>query len=177
MKKILLVDDSALMRRVLCDIINSDNRFTVADEAINGEVALKLLKEKSYDAVVLDVNMPKMDGIELLKEIRKCNIKARVLMASTVTIEGAKITMDALELGALDFIHKPDWAYRCKDEEFVDQFVSTLDAVCSAKYPEFVNSIKTLETARESSKTVETIVRRNSSKITGNRIVALACSS
>ena len=116
------------------------------------------MKEKSYDAVVLDVNMPKMDGIELLKEIRKCNIKARVLMASTVTIEGAKITMDALELGALDFIHKPDWAYRCKDEEFVDQFVSTLDAVCSAKYPEFVNSIKTLETARESSKTVETIL-------------------
>ena len=177
MKKILVVDDSALMRRVLCDIINNDNRFTVADEAINGEVALKLLKEKSYDAVVLDVNMPKMDGIELLKEIRKCNIKARVLMASTVTIEGAKITMDALELGALDFIHKPDWAYRCKDEEFVDQFVSTLDAVCSAKYPEFVNSIKTLEAARESSKTVETIVRRNSSKITGNRIVALACST
>ena len=52
MKKILVVDDSALMRRVLCDIINADDRFKVVDEANNGEVALNLLMEKTYDAVV-----------------------------------------------------------------------------------------------------------------------------
>ena len=87
MKKILVVDDSALMRRVLCDIINSDERFQVVDEANNGEVALNLLQKNTYDAVVLDVNMPKMDGIELLKELKKQGIKAKVLMASTVTME------------------------------------------------------------------------------------------
>ena len=175
MKKILVVDDSALMRRVLCDIINSDERFKVVDEANNGEVALSLLQQNTYDAVVLDVNMPKMDGIELLKELKKRNIQARVLMASTVTMEGAKVTMDALELGALDFIHKPDWAYRCKSDEFVNNFLSLLDAVCKAKLVE--TTVKAREEADKSRKTIETIVRRNAQKITGKRIIALACST
>jgi len=175
MKKILVVDDSALMRRVLCDIINADERFKVVDEANNGEVALNLLQQNTYDAVVLDVNMPKMDGIELLKELKKQGIKARVLMASTVTMQGAKVTMEALELGALDFIHKPDWAYRCKSDEFVNNFVSLLDAVCNAKIVETTASAK--KEADKSRQTIETIVRRNSQKITGKRVIALACST
>ena len=106
MKKILVVDDSALMRRVFCDIINSDSRFHVEDRANNGVEALELLGRKTYDAVVLDVNMPQMNGLELLKELHDRKIAARVMMASTDTREGAKTTLDALELGALDFIHK-----------------------------------------------------------------------
>ena len=175
MKKILVVDDSALMRRVLCDIINADERFTVVDEANNGEVALNLLMQNTYDAVVLDVNMPKMDGIELLRELKKRGIKAKVLMASTVTMEGAKVTMDALELGALDFIHKPDWAYRCKNSEFIDNFLSLLDAVCKARLVE--TSVKASREAATSRETIEKIVRKNTQKITGKRIIALACST
>ena len=71
MKKILLVDDSALMRRVFCDIINKDARFSIADEAKNGLEALELLRKNTYDAVVLDVNMPQMDGIGLLQALKK----------------------------------------------------------------------------------------------------------
>ena len=175
MKKILVVDDSALMRRVLCDIINSDERFQVVDEANNGEVALSLLQKNTYDAVVLDVNMPKMDGIELLKELKKQGIKAKVLMASTVTMEGAKVTMDALELGALDFIHKPDWAYRCKSDEFSGSFLSLLDAVCKAKIVE--TSAKVAREADSSRETIEKLVRKSSQRITGKRIIALACST
>ena len=74
MKKILVVDDSALMRSVICDIINSDKRFQVADKAYNGLQAFDLLSRNSYDAVVLDVNMPRMNGLELLKELRKYRI-------------------------------------------------------------------------------------------------------
>ena len=85
MKKILVVDDSALMRRVLCDIINSDSRFHVEDRANNGVEALELLGRKSYDAVVLDVNMPQMNGLELLKELQDRRIAVRVMMASTDT--------------------------------------------------------------------------------------------
>ena len=77
MKNILLVDDSALMRRVLCDIINSDKRFHVEDRAINGLDALDLLSRKTYDAVVLDVNMPKMNGLELLRELQKRKIRRK----------------------------------------------------------------------------------------------------
>ena len=69
MKKILLVDDSALMRRVLCDIIEQDKNLKVVDKATNGLEALELIKKNSYDAVVLDVNMPKMNGLELLNSL------------------------------------------------------------------------------------------------------------
>lgn len=175
MKKILVVDDSALMRRVLCDIINSDDRFKVVDEANNGEVALNLLLEKTYDAVVLDVNMPKMDGIELLRELKKRELRPHILMASTVTTQGAQVTMDALELGALDFIHKPDWAYRCKDDLFIHNFLTLLDAVCNARIIE-INEKSKREVAK-ATQTIEKLVRKSSQKITGNRIIALACST
>ena len=82
MKKVLVVDDSALMRRVLCDIIEQDKRFQVVANATNGLEALELLKKNTYDVVVLDVNMPKMNGLELLKELQKNKIAARVVMAS-----------------------------------------------------------------------------------------------
>ena len=106
-KKILVVDDSALMRRVMCDIINSDERFQVIEQATDGEKAYEFLKKNTYDGVVLDVNMPKMDGIQLLQMLQKDKIRARIMMASTDTKEGASVTMEALELGAIDFIEKP----------------------------------------------------------------------
>lgn len=132
MKKILVVDDSALMRRVLCDIINSDKRFHVEDRATNGLEAFDLLSRKTYDAVVLDVNMPKMGGIELLRELQKFRISARVMMASTATTEGAKVTLDALELGAVDFIHKPDSASDCRGAAFKERLLDILAVVADS---------------------------------------------
>ena len=125
-KKILVVDDSALMRRVLCDIIDSDIRFQVTDRAKDGLEAFDLLSRNSYDAVVLDVNMPRMNGLQLLQELRKYKIPARVMMASTDTMEGARTTLDALELGALDFVHKPDSAVDCRGENFRREFLRAL---------------------------------------------------
>lgn len=130
MKNVLVVDDSALMRSVICDIINSDKRFHVADRAIDGENALNLLVHKSYDAVILDVNMPKMTGLELLKELRDRKIVARVIMASTDTKEGTKTTLDALSLGAIDFIHKPENARDCKNGIFNKKLIGILETVC-----------------------------------------------
>ena len=105
-KKILVVDDSALMRRVLCDIINSDDRFEVTDTARDGSEGFKLVTAHKYDAVVLDVYMPKMTGLEMLKEMQNSKVYANVLMASTTTGEGARETIEALDLGAVDFIKK-----------------------------------------------------------------------
>ena len=132
MKKILVVDDSALMRRVLCDIIEQDKNLKVVDKATNGLEALELIKKNSYDAVVLDVNMPKMNGLELLKELRDNKIAVRIMMASTDTREGAQTTLDALELGALDFVHKPDRALECRGDEFVKNFLRILNAVVNS---------------------------------------------
>ena len=101
-KKVLLVDDSALMRRIVCDIISLDSRFEVEDQAKNGLEALELLRKKSYDAMVLDVNMPRMNGLELLREMQKERIRTRVMMFSTQTAKDTRETIEALELGAID---------------------------------------------------------------------------
>lgn len=175
MKKILVVDDSALMRRVLCDIIEKDERFQVADRARNGLEALELLEKNTYDAVVLDVNMPQMTGLQLLKELQKRRIPAKVMMASTDTKEGAKTTMDALELGALDFVHKPTNAIDCRESDFVATFLRTLDGVAQSKAPVFEKAF-TMESLKATRQVVE-IVRKHSSSIAGSRIVAIASST
>ena len=120
------------MRRVLCDIINSDDRFEVAEYAIDGADGFKKICAKTYDAVVLDVYMPKMTGLEMLREMQKSKVYANVLMASTTTGEGAKETMMALELGAVDFIKKPENVADARHEDFRKRFLELLDVVTKA---------------------------------------------
>lgn len=175
MKKILVVDDSALMRRVLCDIIDSDGRFRVVDRAANGLEALELLSRNSYDAVVLDVNMPKMNGLQLLKELRKRKISARVVMASTDTREGAQTTLDALDLGALDFVHKPDSVLECKKSLFKDRLLQILEAATESRMPVFTKSFS-MEEARSAKKMVD-LVSKHAGKVAGSKIVAVASST
>lgn len=135
MKNILIVDDSALMRRVLCDIIESDKRFRVQDRAMNGLDALNLLSRKTYDVVLLDVNMPQMNGLELLKELQKRRISAKVVVVSTDTKDGAKTTLDALELGALEFIHKPDNSSECRTDVFKQKLLHVVATVAEMSPP------------------------------------------
>ncbi|MBR5760493.1 MAG: chemotaxis-specific protein-glutamate methyltransferase CheB [Lachnospiraceae bacterium] len=178
MKNILVVDDSALMRSVICDIINSDSRFRVVDRATNGEEALALLERKTYDAVVLDVNMPKMNGLELLKALRDRKIAAKVVMASTDTRDGAKTTLDALSLGAIDFVHKPDRAFECKNGTFDKKLMNILDVVCHSKASSFKEETDEEKKAKmEASKKLVALVSASSKSFTGKQIVALASST
>ena len=175
MKNILVVDDSALMRRVLCDIIESDERFHVQDRAVNGLEALDLLSRKTYDAVVLDVNMPQMNGLELLRELQKRKISAKVMMASTDTKEGAKTTLDALDLGALDFVHKPNNAMDCRGGEFKERFLRVLAVVADSRTPA-VSKAFSVEDMKATKKMVS-LVSKHAAAVSGNRIVALASST
>lgn len=177
-KKILLVDDSALMRRVLCDIIEADERFTIEDRATNGLEAFDLLTRKQYDGVVLDVNMPKMNGIELLKELRKHKIPAKIMMASTDTKQGAKITMDCLELGATDFVHKPEMAFDAKEADFKQHFLQTLAAVVASRLPVFeTRSLASRNEEREKTQKVVALVKKHGSGNESNLLVAIASST
>ncbi len=175
-KKILVVDDSALMRRVLCDIINSDKRFQVVAKATNGLEAFDLLSRNTYDAVVLDVNMPKMNGLELLKELRKYKISAKVMMASTDTREGAKITLDALELGALDFIHKPHNAIDCREEDFQADLLRILAVVADSK-PLAFESQEKIQAAKQTTVKVVDLVKKHTVNVVGDKVVAIASST
>ena len=107
-KKVLIIDDSALMRRVMSDIIVEDEQLTVADTAKNGKNAIELLMQgNEYDIILLDLKMPKMDGVQFLKEMRKNRMQVPVLVVSSIASKSAKETIEALELGAFDFVKKP----------------------------------------------------------------------
>ena len=175
-KKILVVDDSALMRRVLCDIIASDDTFEVTGRAINGAEALELVKKNQYDAIVLDVNMPKMNGLQFLSELKKANLPQRVMMASTDTMEGAQTTMDALELGALDFVHKPDQANACREGGFAHDFLRTLRSVAYSRLPVYTDRAQERQKRTDSQHFIG-LLSKSSGKITGSKIVAIASST
>lgn len=133
-KKILIVDDSALMRRLISDIINSDNRFVVKDLACNGLEGLDLIIKNhvEYDAVILDINMPKMNGLELLEQLQKHRINLKVIMVSTLTKEGAKETIIALERGAFDFVTKPENYLKAKEDSFKNRILDMLATATGA---------------------------------------------
>ena len=108
MKKIrvLVVDDSAFLRRNLPRILNADPEIEVIGTAANGLEAIQKVKDLRPDVVTLDVVMPVMDGLTALKQIMQEN-PLPVLMVSSMTTEGAKETLEALALGAVDYIEKP----------------------------------------------------------------------
>ena len=124
-KKILIIDDSALMRRVLSDIIGSDKRFMLSDAAGNGLEAYDLITTNpgKYDLLVLDINMPKMSGIQLLEKLNDKKIHIPTIMVSSIAKEGAAETIRCLELGASDFITKPDNFLETKSDKFRDKVV------------------------------------------------------
>ncbi|MCR5627767.1 MAG: chemotaxis-specific protein-glutamate methyltransferase CheB [Lachnospiraceae bacterium] len=160
-KKILVVDDSALMRRLVCDIINSDERFHVEKLAHDGEEAFQILQTTSFDAVVLDVNMPKLNGLGLLKKLQDRHIKARVMMFSSVTADGSKETIEALELGAVDFIKKPD-NVGLADNDFKKRFMEILAITAGIRVHMHTGPIA---------------VRKTSITLGGEKLVALASST
>lgn len=109
MKKVLVIDDSALMRRVISDIINADDKLTVAKTANNGQEALDLLIQgMRVDIILVDINMPRMDGVQFLKELNKHRLQIPVLVVSSIASQSANETIEALALGAFDFVKKPN---------------------------------------------------------------------
>lgn len=105
MIKVLVVDDSAFVRRSLVSLIERDKDVRVIGTAANGEEAVRKARELDPDVITMDVEMPKMNGLEALERIMAEN-PCPVIMVSTLTGEGADTTLKALELGALDFMPK-----------------------------------------------------------------------
>lgn len=105
--RVLVVDDSAVIRGMITRIIESDKCIKVVASAPNGEAALKLYADYKPDVVIMDIEMPVMDGLTALGHMMKAHPEARVIMCSTLTLENAEISLKALSLGAVDYIPKP----------------------------------------------------------------------
>src|SRR5690606_1355374 len=104
--KVLIIDDSALIRRLMTEIINAQPDMTVVGAAADPYAARDLIKASDPDVLTLDVEMPRMDGLDFLEKLMRLR-PMPVVMVSTLTERGSDITMRALELGAVDFIAKP----------------------------------------------------------------------
>ncbi|MDE6874060.1 MAG: chemotaxis-specific protein-glutamate methyltransferase CheB [Lachnospiraceae bacterium] len=193
-KNILVVDDSALMRRLISDIINSDGRFQVSDLAVNGLEAFDLVTRdpKRYEAILLDINMPKMNGIQFLEQLGKMKIRQKVIVVSTLAKEGAAETVRCLELGAFDFVTKPDSYMEARNDMFRQMLLTALGAATGvdigipAKDAPKAGAVKGTKTGSgiSASKALYDItaspVKRTPHKSVGGsakKLVALACST
>lgn len=105
--RVLVVDDSTVVRKILSEALKSDPQIEVCGIAAHGRIALQKIPQLNPDIITLDMEMPEMDGLETLREIRKIYSKLPVVMFSTLTQQGAAATMEALALGASDYVTKP----------------------------------------------------------------------
>ncbi len=132
MYNILVVDDSALMRKVICDIISSDESFHVADVSADGEDAYNKIKNESYDLVLLDMVLPKLTAVQLLQKLGDEHVSCNVVLMSSSLKEDAEGTLKAMELGALDFVLKPLRSTPESRLEFANTLLKALHVVANA---------------------------------------------
>ncbi|NDP46956.1 MAG: chemotaxis response regulator protein-glutamate methylesterase [Sulfuriferula multivorans] len=130
--KVLIVDDSALIRGVMKEIINSQPDMEVVGVAPDPLIARDLIKQTNPDVLTLDVEMPKMDGLEFLEKLMRLR-PMPVVMVSSLTERGSEITMRALELGAVDFVTKPKISIQSVMLEYTELIADKIRAASHAK--------------------------------------------
>src|SRR5687768_1320374 len=101
--RILVVDDAVVFRRMIAEELARDPALEVVGVAANGRIALAKVPQVNPDVIILDVEMPEMDGLATLTELRKTHRRLPVIMFSSLTERGAVVTLDALALGATDY--------------------------------------------------------------------------
>ena len=105
--RVLVVDDSAVMRSLLRSVFRTDSSIEVVGTAPDGESAIDLVESLRPDLVLLDVEMPVMDGVATLRKLRSRGHKMPIIMCSALTTRGARVTIEALASGASDYVAKP----------------------------------------------------------------------
>ncbi|MBM7555972.1 chemotaxis-specific protein-glutamate methyltransferase CheB [Halanaerobacter jeridensis] len=170
--EILVVDDSAFMRKVITELLETNNKFKVVDTARNGVDALKKIEKYTPDVITLDVEMPKMNGLDFLKRLM-AKKPIPVVMLSSVTAEGSEETIKALERGAFDFITKPSGSISLDIDKVKDELLKKVKLAAQSGVQEKINrqvrrkSSRT--TKRSLSKEVESAQKSSSLKFNGSK--------
>lgn len=135
--RVLIVDDAVVIRRMLSSVIEKDPQLEVVGVAANGRIALQKILQCNPDLITLDVEMPEMDGITTLREIRKTHPHLPVIMVSTLTERGAVTTMEALSAGATDYVTKPANVGKIMEglELMEQQLLPKIRAICAHQLP------------------------------------------
>lgn len=128
-KRVIVVDDSAFMRKLISEIINNNHNFEVIAKLRNGRELINKIEELNPDVVTLDLEMPVLDGIGTLRELKEHKIDIPVMMISSNTAEGSSKTMECLDCGAIDFVTKPSGAISLDMKKVGDQLIEKLKIV------------------------------------------------
>ncbi len=132
--KVLVVDDTALYRKIIKDVLSEIPNIEVVGSAPNGKIALSKIEVFRPDIITLDLEMPEMDGLDTLRQIKLQQKNVAAIMISAHTTKGAKTTLQALELGAFDFITKPDGSNFVDNlKSLKEQFIPKIEAYLSKK--------------------------------------------
>jgi len=132
MIRVLIVDDSALMRQLLTEILDSAPDIEVVGSAQDPYVARERIKELDPDVLTLDVEMPRMDGLTFLRNLMRLR-PMPVVMVSSLTERGAEVTLHALELGAVDFVRKPDGPIAAGLREYAEELIEKIRMAATIK--------------------------------------------
>ena len=140
--KVLIIDDSALIRKLLTEIVNSQSDMEAIGAAPDPLKAREMIRELNPDVLTLDVEMPRMDGLDFLEKLMRLR-PMPVVMVSTLTEKGSDITFKALELGAIDFIAKPKLDIATGLQEYGDEIADKIRIANSARIKRHVSSLVT----------------------------------
>lgn len=175
--RVLLVDDSAVIRGLMAKALSVDSAIEIVGTAANGSMAINMAKDMHPDVVILDIEMPLVDGLEALPQILKISPSSKVIMASALTRSNASLSIKALQLGATDYLTKPS----SKDSNEVDNFYRELiDKVKAlggnSKYPAPSSLVSVFATEREPNAPIQLVANANI-PLTGVKAVAIASST
>ncbi|MDH5189890.1 MAG: chemotaxis response regulator protein-glutamate methylesterase [Gammaproteobacteria bacterium] len=130
--KVLIVDDSSLVRKMLTEILSSDRDIEVVGSAADPYMAREKIKTLNPDVLTLDVEMPRMDGLTFLSNLMRLR-PMPVVMVSSLTEKGADVTLDALDLGAIDFVSKPKVDLAHTLQNYADEIIEKVKTASKAK--------------------------------------------
>src|SRR5258708_31549565 len=129
----MVVDDSAIVRGLIARTLKSDSRIELVATCSNGEMAVAQAAKRPLDVIILDIEMPVMDGLTALPKLQQVNPQARIIMASTLTQRNAGISLRAMALGAADYIAKPTTDRLNANEEFHRDLIQKVIALGQRK--------------------------------------------
>ncbi|MFN8651634.1 MAG: chemotaxis response regulator protein-glutamate methylesterase [Gemmatimonadales bacterium] len=133
--RVLVVDDAVVVRKIVTDVLAADPEIEVVGTAANGRLALAKIGQLNPDLVTLDIEMPELDGLQTLVELRKTHRRLPVIMFSTLTERAASATLDALARGASDYVTKPSnvGSVGLAQERIREELIPKIKALCGVK--------------------------------------------
>lgn len=162
--KVLIVDDSAVVREILEKGLSSDPEIEVVGKAADVYIARDKIVYKQPDVMTLDVEMPKMDGVEFLKKLMP-QYPLPVIMVSSMTAEGAQVTLDALQAGAVDFVLKPDKNVGFQLNDMMQDLILKVKAASKADVSHYKKSLNNITSNKGKTKTVSHVLKGTTDKI------------